>query len=69
MAYRRKSYRASRSRYSTRRRAPTRRRRTSRRRSSPQKIVIQVIGGGMGGQVPIAVTAGKKGKRTLRAKY
>lgn len=68
MAYRR----YSRSRRSTARRSTyrtrTRRRRTTRRRSTSQRIVIQVIGG-PGGQVPVAVTPGKKGKRSVRARF
>lgn len=46
-----------------------RRRTTRRRRSSrQQRIVIQVVGG-PGGAVPVGVTAGKKGKRTIRARF
>lgn len=68
MAYRarRTSYRG---RSSYRRAAPRRgRRRATARRGSAQRIVIQVIGG-PGGMVPISATAGKKGKRVLRARH
>lgn len=70
MPYRR-SYRNSRSgRYGSRRMPRTRRRRTSRRRrtAATQRIVIQVVGGA-GGQVPVAVSAGKKGLRQVRARF
>lgn len=71
MAYGRYSSRkrgySSRRRVSTRRPMP-RRRRTARRRSSAQRIIIQVVGG-PGGAVPVAVTAGKKGARQVRARF
>lgn len=67
MAYRRRSTRGrSRRSYGGRRRST---RRTSMRRGTTQRVVIQVIGAPGSGQVPIGVTAGKKQKRTLRARY
>lgn len=69
MAYRRRSYGSSRSRYSTRGRSRSRRRTTRRRSGGSQRIVIQVIGGPGGGAVPISATTAKKGKRILRARY
>lgn len=71
MAYGRYSRRRySRSSYRVRSRRPVRRRSTRRRRSTAraQRIVIQVVGGA-GGQVPVAVTAGKKGLRQVRARF
>jgi len=70
MAYRRYGRRRTSSRYGSRR-MPVRRRRTARRRrtrTSAQRIVIQVIGG-PGGHVPVAVTPGKKGHRSVRARF
>lgn len=69
MAYQRRSYARSRTRsrssYGGRRRTSRRRRRVSR---TPQKVVIQVIGG-PGGYVPISSTMGTKGRRILRARH
>lgn len=70
MAYRtrRSTRRTARSTYRPARRR-TSRRRTSRARS-PQKIVIQVVGGA-GGMVPIGAgaTAGSKAVRVQRARF
>lgn len=70
MAYRRYARTRRRTSYRMPRRPVrrTRRRRTGAGRGRAQRIIIQVVGG-PGGQVPVAVTAGKKGKRTIRARY
>lgn len=72
MAYGRYRRTTRRSSYSSRgrmQRRPARRtRRTRTRRSSAQRIIIQVVGG-PGGAVPVAVTAGKKGARQVRARF
>lgn len=71
MAY---GYRRSSRRRTTNYRMPRRRpvRRARRRRNGArgrtQRVIIQVVGG-PGGQVPVAVTAGKKGKRSIRARF
>lgn len=73
MAYRRRSYRASRSRYSYGarrgygRRRYARRRRSARRVSSP-RIVVQVVGGA-GGVAASPVTLGMKASRPVRSRY
>lgn len=70
MAYGRYSSRRRRTSYRMPRRPVRRARRTRRtgRSGRAQRIIIQVVGG-PGGQVPVAVTAGKKGKRTIRARF
>jgi len=69
MAYRRYS-RSRSSAYGRRRSTRTRsRRRKSMRGRASQRIVIQVIGGGAAGAVPIAATVAKKGVRPLRRRF
>ena len=67
MAYRRRRTTSTRRRSTGRYARTTKRRRTRVRRASrgAQRIVIQLVGG-VGGAVPIGVTAGVKGKQTLR---
>lgn len=61
---RRRTTRRMSTRYSRRPRRRTRR----TRRAASQRIVIQVVGG-PGGHVPVGVTSGTKGKRTIRSRF